>query len=550
MTAKVFWNRESIRAGLLPGKKYLVSATAALIVGVGFRLWFYCLNDSFWRDETMLLLNVAEKSFWGLTGQLEYAQGAPLPVLWFYRSLYLLGLGSELPMRALSLGASILGLFLFYRLARLAENDVKGILFSIWLLALSPGAILFAAQAKPYALDFLIACGFLYLAAPWFIDSEVSRKNTPLFWYGGLAPWFSFPAIFIAGGVAGGLLLNSPRRGIRPALILILVVFLSFSLEYLTLLRHNISSKNYVLFLDFWSSGVSLLYIITSFLAYFPFLPYSGEYPLLFRALWVMGVLLIIVGMRAAGRKYGWAWVTVLILPLLIALLASAFKQYPIYGRCYLFAIPGLYLLIGYAVGLLYEIVLFPKLLTSCFILVVFLCFISSLLTMGRPMAGVREGLRFIITNQQSEDIVVCDTFAIPTVTYYRLIGLHNASDLNCNVENLKRFAYGRRESHLIGYEEILPLIPRAKRIWCIAEVEGYTRDKDRQALPYWQELISYLNRERRLRASYISDRVEVKGFSRSNLEGCHRPEENLLNRSRGLPHKRCSLIPTRSAGG
>jgi hypothetical protein len=499
----------------LPGKKFFVSGTAALIVGVGFRLWFYSLNDSFWRDETMLLLNVAEKSFWGLTGQLDYAQGAPLPILWLYRSLYLLGLGSELPMRALSLGASLLGLWLFYRLTRLAENDIKGTIFATWLLALSPGAILFAAQAKPYALDFLVACGFLYLAVPWFIDREDSRKNTRLFWYAGLAPWFSFPAIFVAGGVAGGLLLTSPRRGIRPALILIVVVFLSFSLEYLALLRHNISGKDFVLFLNFWSSEGSLIYITTSFLLYFPFLPYFTEYPFLSRFLWVVGVLLIIVGMRTAGRKYGWAWVVVLISPLLIALLASALKQYPVYGRCYLFAIPGLYLLIGYAVGVLYEIVIFPKILTSGFILVVFLGFISSLLNIGTPMAGVREGLKYIMDHQQNEDIVICDSFAIPTVTYYRLIGLHNVSDLNCNVENLKKFAYGWRYPQQIGYEEILPLIPRSQGIWCLGEVEGYTRDKHRQVLPYWQELTGYLNRERQLRTSYSADRVEVKGFSR-----------------------------------
>ena len=518
MTEEVLWHQAPLRAGLLSGKKLLGSAKAALIVGVGSRLWFYCLNDSFWRDETMLLLNVAENSFWGLTGQLEYAQGAPLPILWVYRSLYLLGLGSELPMRALSLGASLLGLWLFYRLARLAENDAQGILFSTWLLALSPGAILFAAQAKPYALDFLIACGFLYLAVPWFIDREGVRKNRLFFWYAGLVPWFSFPAIFMAGGVAGGLLLNSLRRNIRPALILFFVVFLSFSLEYL-IIRHNVPSKNYILFLDFWSSGGSLLYMLTSFFKYFPFLPYSGEYPRLFLALWAMGVVLVITGMLTAGRKYGWGWAAALILPLFIGLLASISKQYPIYGRCYLFAVPGLYLLIGYAVGYLYENVLFPKFFSACFILMLLLCFASFMLRMSKPMAGVREGIKFIIANQQNKDIVVCDAFAIPTVTYYQMIGLHRASEIYCNVGNFKQFAHGRRESHGIGYEEILPLIPGAKQIWCIAEVEGYTRDKHRQALLYWQDLIRYLNRERRLRASFVSGRVEVKGFSRSNAE-------------------------------
>ncbi len=497
----------------------MVSAIAALIVGAGLRLWFYLLNDSFWRDETMLLLNVAKKSFWGLIGPLEYAQGCPIPVLWLYHSFYLLGLGGELPMRAMSLAASILSLFLFYRLARLAQVHEKGILFSTWLLALSPGAILFAAQAKPYALDLLIACGFLYVAAPWLIASNASKRNTLLFWYGGVAPWFSFPAIFVAGGVVGGLLLNARRRGIRPALILLSVVVLSFSLEYLVVIRHGLSSRGYVSFLDGGSPDGLLLGTMIPLLAYNPFLVSLKEYPLFFNALWVMVVNLTIVGMWEAGRKYGLAWVAVLISPLLIALMASALKQYPIYPRCYLFATPGLYLLIGYAVGYLFKIIPWPKLVNTSIILVLFLCFISFINNIGMPMAGVREGLRFIINNQQKDDIVACDVYALPTVTYYQLIRPDNAAALHCNVGNLDKFAWGRRNPHRIKYEEIVPLIPQVGRIWCIAEADGYTREKDRGVLGYWQELTKYLNLERHLRASFISGRVEVKGFSRRNRE-------------------------------
>jgi len=168
--------------------------------------------------------------------------------------------------------ASILSLFLFYQLARLAQVHEKGILLSTWLLALSPGAILFAAQAKPYALDLLIACGFLYVAAPYFIASDASKRNTLLFWYGGVAIWFSFPAIFVAGGVVVGLLLKTPRRAIRPALILLSVVVLSFGLEYLTVIRHNLLSRYYLEFWDLRSLGRLSRGIIIPLLAYTPFL--------------------------------------------------------------------------------------------------------------------------------------------------------------------------------------------------------------------------------------------------------------------------------------
>jgi hypothetical protein len=128
---------------------WLVSAPAALMVGVGARLWFYFLNDSFWRDESMLLLNVAQKSFVELLGPLDFAQEAPVPLLWFYRLLYLTGGGSELPMRALSLATSILALLLFYRLAQRVLEDRRAVLLSTWLLALAPAPSSLRAWPSP-----------------------------------------------------------------------------------------------------------------------------------------------------------------------------------------------------------------------------------------------------------------------------------------------------------------------------------------------------------------------------------------------------------------
>jgi hypothetical protein len=235
--------------------------------------------------------------------------------------------------------------------------------------------------------------------------------------------------------------------------------------------------------------------------------------------MWAMLVYLIILGMRAAGRRYGFAWVAVLILPLLIALSASALKHYPIYSRCYVFATPGIYLLVGYAVGYLFNISYKPKLVNIIIILLLFLCFTSTIITLGRPMVGVREGLRFIINNQQKDDIIICDVYALPTVTYYQMIRSDYAAALHCNMEKFEKFAWGRRNPHRIGYEEIVPLIPPAGRIWCIAETGGYTREQDREVLEYWQELTKYLNLERHLMTSYITGIVEVKGFSRGNRE-------------------------------
>jgi len=128
---------------------WLAGSWPPLLVGVGARAWYFFLDDSFWRDESKLLLNVAGKSFAALLGHLDYEQEAPIPLLWLYRLLYLAGAGGELPMRTLSLAASILTLLLFYFLARRMIKDHRAALFATWLLALAPGVILFAAMVKP-----------------------------------------------------------------------------------------------------------------------------------------------------------------------------------------------------------------------------------------------------------------------------------------------------------------------------------------------------------------------------------------------------------------
>lgn len=496
------------------GNNLMFGAPAALLVGVGLRLWFYLLNDGFWRDETMLLLNVARKSCWELTGRLDYAQACPIPVLWWYRALSLLQWGGELPMRAMSLAASLLSLLLFYRLARMAQVHEKGILFSTWLLALSPGAIFLAAQAKPYALDLLVAVGFFLLAVPWFIGSDAGKRTPLLFWYGGVAPWFSFPALFVAGGVAGGLLLNARRRGWRPALVLLAVIGLSFGLKYLIVIRHNLSLREYVAFADLESLAGLQVAWNTPVLAYDPFLASLAAYPLWFSALGAVIACLLGVGLWEAGRKYGRGWAAALILPLLIALTASVLQYYPIYARCYLFAVPGLLLLAGYAVAYLFKIFSRPKLVAGCLITVLAGCCISTMMTLGRPSTGVREGLRFILQHYQQDDLVTCDAYALPTLMYYQLTGLYGAAALQCDLEPLDRFAWGRCNPYNLTCEKIMPLIPRRGRIWCLAEADGYARDSHREVLSYWQELTRRLSLNRRPLASYRADRVEVQGFS------------------------------------
>lgn len=455
----------------------------------------------------MLLLNVAQKSFFQLLGPLEYAQEAPVPLLWFYRLVYLLGGGGELPMRALSLVCSGLALFLFYRLAQRVLPDRRAVLFSIWLLALSPGAILFAAQAKPYSLDLLVAAGLLYLATPWFLNPGGPHYLSWLALAAGLAPWFSLPAIFVTGGIVAGLLLRTRQGGARPALVLLAVVAGSFVLEFGLVLKRCLIMQEFIKnwFLEFTLSSWkwSFCQIFFGYLG-----PQSNDISL--PVLVLAG--LAVGGLVVAGREYGWAWAVALILPLGLALAASMAHIYPIFGRLLLFEIPGLYLLIGYGVAQLFRIIPRPRLLALLLIILIIPCLRASFVAYGRPEGGVKEALQFIEAHRQPQDLVLYDSLAFPTCSYYRLLGRPYAVNPKCPLK-LADWCWGKVNPWELDLDQLLPLIPRGRRIWLVAESLDYARARVTEVLPYWQRLTEHMRTEREPLACYITDRVQVWGF-------------------------------------
>ena len=75
-------------------------------------------------------------------------------------------------------------------------TDHRAISFSVWLLALASGVIMFAAITKVVALDILVATVLLILAAPIFTskngEKEASNSFQRLLWAAAIAPWLSY----------------------------------------------------------------------------------------------------------------------------------------------------------------------------------------------------------------------------------------------------------------------------------------------------------------------------------------------------------------------
>ncbi len=508
---------------LSPGSvaQRLLGPQVALLAGVGARVWFYLLNDSFWRDESKVLLAVAQRSFLGLLGPMEYGD-APYYLLWLYRLFYLAGGGGELSVRAFSLATSILALVLFYFLARRVLSDRRALLFSTWLLALAPGVILFAGMAKQYSLDLLVTSGLLWLAFRCLTAPQGAAPLGYLTLAASLAPWISYQALFVVAALGLGLVLRFRSLGLLPVAGFLAVVAVSVSLELLTVLNRLLAPGRLELISLYqipWSSihnwGEWLFCQI--FYAYVGPLNVSYAFvdprgcsfsPLLYG---VAGLALL--GLWESRRQYGWAWVAVLAGPLVICLGAWALNLYAPHGRYILFVTPGLYLLAGYGASLLFQAVRRPGVVGIFLIILVLPCGYASLAALGRPLGGVREGLQYIAAHQQPGDVVFFDTYAAPTVDYYRLLGRPYARTLRYGLEAEEWIEF-KVDQRNLRPEVLLPLVPPGKRVWLVAETLDYARGPAVGVLPYWQEFEQRLGAERKMVASYTTARVQVRAFS------------------------------------
>ena len=121
-----------------------------VVLGVGLRVWPYAANTSLFLDEILVASNITGLPLVDLvTGPLGLDQVAPGGFLFLEKiSVLLLG-SSERALRLVPLAFSILGVFLF---RRLAERTLTGgaVALAVALFAIGLPFIRYAAEVKQY----------------------------------------------------------------------------------------------------------------------------------------------------------------------------------------------------------------------------------------------------------------------------------------------------------------------------------------------------------------------------------------------------------------
>ncbi len=377
-----------------------------LALGVVLRVRQYAACPSYWYDEAYLLVNVFHYSFAELLGPLREDQAAPPLFLWALRGLYRLAGGGEGWMRLPALAASVTGLFVMVPLARRLAGR-RGGLWTVAFCALGHHAAAHAGEVKPYTLDFLLTELIVLAALGCLRRAEVSCSRIALCLLAVLAPWVSYPAVFVLGAASLALPLDALRRrssrrlvfGMMPTGLSLASAFVLWQ----TVARHQATPA----LSAFWASSFLDLSSPSAALAWTGrCLIEIGNYGT--REMGLPLLALALVGAASLARRP--SRLVLLAGPLLLALIASALRRYPLGGRLLFFLVPCLWLLAARGIGELARCLpalrAWPGRVLPLALLVPAVLWAGRLLVVVTPRCQFREAFAYVEQHRAPDDAV------------------------------------------------------------------------------------------------------------------------------------------------
>lgn len=326
--------------------------TAVLIgLGISLRVWEYLGNRSYWLDEGSLLGNLTGKAVFDFSGAFSGDQLAPFGFIVIERCVDRLVGDSAYAMRLFPLLCGIAAVVLFSRLTKqtLAPGAA---LIALALFSLSSDLIYYSSELKQYSTDLALSL-LVTLAARDMLGRPVDLKSgVRLIALTVALPWLSFSSSFVVAGAGATLLIQRLcRRRFREAAAFAVIGGLwgiSFGLCYRATRAMLSQYTTMYIFWDFaflpfpprdqeglWKFGGILLDVFVNPLNMVaPVVPSVGV---------VVPILMLTLGGVSLWRRDR-ALFSLLVLPVLLALVASAMKKYPFHGRLILELVPNLFL--------------------------------------------------------------------------------------------------------------------------------------------------------------------------------------------------------------
>ena len=331
-----------------------VALWALIATGCLLRVVRYADNRSFWLDESLLGLNLINRSASGLADALDFVQSAPYGFLLAEKGAVAWLGDSELSLRLIPLLSSLAGLVVFGLVAR-RLLDPPGAALAAALFALGEPLIYQASEAKPYTSDVLAAVAIVWLSLRADDQRSVPALARWAIAFGVLgiaAVWVSYPSVFVLAAAGPSILLRAAftRETWRLPVLLVLggiwlaafVVSYTASAERLASVRESVFGGSEPL-------GAQISGTIR--VAWYTFSDPGGFYP----PLRLVAFLCLGLGLVALARER-FDRVLLLAGPGVLAIAATLLSKYPLSGRFSLFLAPLGYLVIARGAQWLWEL--------------------------------------------------------------------------------------------------------------------------------------------------------------------------------------------------
>lgn len=428
-----------------------------IFVGIILRYYHYIMNRSLWVDEAMVALNIISSSFTDLMKPLQHGQLKPIGFL-FIENFFVNSFGnSEYALRAFPFICGILSIFIFYDISKKIFNE-KVVIISLSLFILGDRLIHYSSETQPYSSDVFISL-FLVWIYLRLNESNYSWQDALILLIAGIVSvWISLPAAFILASIGCvwfyQLFIKKEKDSIIYLLLCGMAWFISFVFHY-SLLRNNLSQMNPNGVYG-WFEGAKtfmpLLPLKPSDVRWYidTFFNVLADQP---TRLFLPGIsgFCYIAGLVSLYKKRTEAFL-LLLLPVILALIASGFKLYPFYIRWIIFLVPSFILLVSEGLDFFQSIIRpHSKKLAITLLFLFFLqpvaCQVHRLMN---PFSGeeIKPVLQFVGDNIMEEDQIYIYHSSEPAFKFYckrfslckfpLKIGISGRDDLNKYVEELK----------------------------------------------------------------------------------------------------------------
>ena len=273
---------------------------------------------------------------------------APPGFLVVERLMVRLPLGVKAAGRLFPLVCGLVSVFLMRGAAR-RYLDRHAVPIAVGLFALGDHLLYYSSEIKQYSCDLMLALAALLLAAPQPPATLSRRRLAVLAVFGLIAPWFSFPVVFMLAGVGLHLLVSELLRNDRQRAAIVAGMGLAWIISFagcFFLSRSILSSRDFIwvwwdfAFLPVPPRSVADLTLLGQTLANVFINPGSILMPLPLPATATLASVLALLGCLSLARRWP-GGLFLVISPVLFALAASGLHQYPFHGRLLLYLVPS-----------------------------------------------------------------------------------------------------------------------------------------------------------------------------------------------------------------